>query len=311
MLRSKFSSLREYLTPISHASNFSTTGEINPEEFVQAGDYLVSKFPTWEWSTCPKDLQKSFLPADKQFLITKHVPSYQRASNYLTGGIVDFDEEDEEYEDEEGDGWVKSRKLTTGSTTNTDTEQNEQQVPEINDIDDLIDENAEDDDEDADDDFDDLDIKNTDANLRRYDLYITYSTSYRVPKMYLVGYSSNGIPLNPEQMFEDINSDYKDKTATIENLPVAHNTTSVSIHPCKHSSVMKVLMKHSELKKQKQEDVEGLSEDLKKTSITSENKTETTEEPTIRVDQYLVVFLKFIASVTPGIEYDYTTPTFL
>lgn len=26
----------------------------------------------------------------------------------------------------------------------------------------------------------------------------------------------------------------------------------------------------------------------------------------IRVDQYLVVFLKFVASVIPGIEYDYT-----
>lgn len=30
------------------------------------------------------------------------------------------------------------------------------------------------------------------------------------------------------------------------------------------------------------------------------------EEPAIRVDQYLVVFLKFVASVTPGIEHDYT-----
>jgi ubiquitin-like-conjugating enzyme ATG3 len=26
----------------------------------------------------------------------------------------------------------------------------------------------------------------------------------------------------------------------------------------------------------------------------------------IRVDQYLVVFLKFMASVTPGIEHDFT-----
>lgn len=30
------------------------------------------------------------------------------------------------------------------------------------------------------------------------------------------------------------------------------------------------------------------------------------EEPAIRIDQYLVVFLKFAASVTPGIEHDYT-----
>ena len=30
------------------------------------------------------------------------------------------------------------------------------------------------------------------------------------------------------------------------------------------------------------------------------------EEVAIRVDQYLVVFLKFMASVTPGIEHDFT-----
>ena len=30
------------------------------------------------------------------------------------------------------------------------------------------------------------------------------------------------------------------------------------------------------------------------------------EEPAIRVDQYVVVFLKFMASVTPGIEHDFT-----
>jgi len=30
------------------------------------------------------------------------------------------------------------------------------------------------------------------------------------------------------------------------------------------------------------------------------------EEAAIRVDQYIVVFLKFMASVTPGIEHDQT-----
>ncbi|KAG2732338.1 hypothetical protein G9P44_004755 [Scheffersomyces stipitis] len=314
MLRSKLSSLREYLTPINHNSNFSTTGEISPEEFVQAGDYLVYKFPTWQWSTCPKNLQKSFLPADKQFLITRHVPSYQRASNYLTGGNVDFDDDEEYEDDEEGDGWVKSRKVV--SVTKPQDGQ-EEEPQEINDIDDLIDVTAEgaEDDEDNLEDFDDLDIRNDGGSVRKYDMYITYSTSYRVPKMYLVGFNANGIPLTPDQMFEDINADYKDKTATIENLPVAHNTTSVSIHPCKHSSVMKVLMKHSKSKKTREE-VNHLSEELGKTNISDKSQEDTAKdaeaaagpeaEDSIRVDQYLVIFLKFIASVTPGIEYDYT-----
>lgn len=52
MFRSPLASLRElreYITPVSHVSTFTTTGEITPEEFVQAGDYLVYKFPTWSW----------------------------------------------------------------------------------------------------------------------------------------------------------------------------------------------------------------------------------------------------------------------
>ncbi|KAL6453784.1 ATG3 Autophagy-related protein 3 [Candida maltosa Xu316] len=275
-IRSKISSLREYLTPINHNSNFSTTGEISPDEFVKAGDYLVYMFPTWSWSGCSnKSLSKSFLPSDKQFLITRHVPSYQRASTYLTGDINDDDDEEEEEVDE--DGWVKSKKIKKHVEA------------EINDIDDLIDVNAEEGEE-GDDDFEeDFDIIDSENKLRKYDLYITYSTSYRVPKMYLVGFDSNGIPLLPKQMFEDINSDYKDKTATIENLPVALNTTSVSIHPCKHSKK----------KEQQQEEDSDLADKVDKLTVDD-------GEDGIRVDHYLIIFLKFIASVTPGIEYDYT-----
>ncbi|KAI5955629.1 ATG3 [Candida jiufengensis] len=296
MLRSKLSSLREYLTPINHNSNFLTTGEISPEEFVKAGDYLVYKFPTWSWSSCPKNLQKSFLPEDKQVLVTKHVPSHVRANKYYDNGEEEEEEEEdadkeELNENDEEYGWIKSKKSKK-------IKEIEEETKEINDIDEFIDENAEDDE--LEEDFDDLDIKTTtNSNLRKYDLYITYSTSYRVPKLYLVGFNSNGIPLLPNQMYEDINSDYKDKTVTIENLPVAHNTTSISIHPCKHSSVMKVLMNHQINKKEKT--LENLSINDKE-----EEEVDKDEENTLRPDHYLVIFLKFIASVTPGIEYDYT-----
>lgn len=276
MLRSKLSSLREYLTPINNSSNFTTTGEISPDEFVQAGDYLVLKFPTWSWASCPKHLQKSFLPVDKQVLITKHVPSYQRADTL----IGSYDEEEEEEDGESG--WVNPKSHVKKATA--------EEIEEIV-VDDDTDEELGD--------FDDLEIVENSDTLRKYDLYITYSTSYRVPKLYLVGYNSNGIPLLPKQMFEDINSDYKDKTATIEPLPVGVNVTAVSIHPCNHSNVMRVLMKHTKTL--------TLSEPSE--SSVTESKTdpaESTEVPTIRADQYLIIFLKFIASVTPGIEYDYT-----
>lgn len=321
MLRSKLSSLREYLTPIKHTSDFTTTGEISPEEFVEAGDYLVYKFPTWQWSSAPDKLKKDFLPPDKQYLITKHVSSYQRAVTYL-GIKSDLDEAEEELED----GWVKSHKINSDATSRLKGDALEEHpgsnandngdANEINDIDELIDENAEEQSSEDENDFEELVESNANSNLRKYDLYITYSTSYRVPKMYLVGFNSNGIPLLPKQMFEDISGDYRDKTATIETLPVSYNTMSVSIHPCKHSSVMKVLMAHAAASKRTENPTE-LAELAERTgSLNLKDKVPGTDfgedvdieenVPGIRVDQYLIIFLKFIASVTPGIEYDYT-----
>lgn len=340
MLRSKLSSLREYLTPVKHNSNFATTGEISPDEFVTAGDYLVSKFPTWQWGSTPEKLRRTFLPDDKQYLVTRHVPSYQRAADSL--GAKDSLEDEEELAE---DGWVKTRRthaeektdeagkalgpeekqestgtdqlsnIGSASKEKTQGDSQEDNVEEISNIDDLIDENAEDQISEEND-FEDLVGLSDGSNVRRYDLYITYSTSYRVPKMYLVGFSSSGIPLSPKQMFEDIAVDYRDKTSTIESLPVSYNTTSVSIHPCKHSSVMKVLMAHAasakktQLEKKRQAIVDkNPSESLKELNLGPDEDDDPYADPDaspIRVDHYLIIFLKFIASVTPGIEYDYT-----
>jgi ubiquitin-like-conjugating enzyme ATG3 len=49
-LHSAFTNIREYITPVpSGPSTFKETGNITAEEFLQAGDYLVDKFPTWTW----------------------------------------------------------------------------------------------------------------------------------------------------------------------------------------------------------------------------------------------------------------------
>ena len=133
---------------------------------------------------------------------------------------------------------------------------------------------------------------------------------------------------------EDIVGDYKDKTVTIEDFPFFDTPVkTASVHPCKHASVMKVLLdradaalklrmqklKHGE--KPSTAGMEGLVDqtaglDIKDKSkgkeggeaewdvISDADKGE--DEVAIRVDQYLVVFLKFMASVTPGIEHDFT-----
>lgn len=355
-LRSTFSSLREYLTPITHKSTFATTGEITPDEFVEAGNYLVYRFPTWQWSPAEASKAKDFLPAEKQFLVTRHVPCYVRAADYE----YNDEEDDDDGKDGSGitegsgklkvsgaevlskeqdaldhEGWAAPRSASSRPTPKVPPvdddaddidERSIKEVSEdedIDDIDDFIDENAED--------VEFVDNKVSrktpeGSKKRSYDLYITYSTSYRVPKMYLVGFDSNSVPLTPEQMFEDIASDYRHKTVTIEKAPFLNNTTAVSIHPCKHATVMKVLMKRaaaSARERSHSKDTEkmmkkishlGLKDHEGDDSHAAEDgddwedlKGESSEgDEGIRVDQYLVVFLKFISSVIPGIEHDYT-----
>ncbi|KAG5365749.1 Autophagy-related protein 3 [Yarrowia sp. B02] len=274
-VRAAASSLREYLTPVSNTSTFRTTGEITPDEFVTAGDYLVEKFPTWSWASASKSKVRDFLPADKQVLVTRHVPSHVRAST--VSGPVTLGEEE--------DGW-----------TSFGVAKSEDDTEEIAEIADSDFEELEDDD----------DAAETPAahDHRTYNLYIAYSTSYRVPKMFLSGYSPEGSPLTPEDMFEDIIPEYRDKTVTIERPTFQDNITMVAIHPCKHANVMRVLMERVEAKTDK-DITQGVAK-LGMADAEEEEEWEEVESSAMRVDQYLVTFLKFIASVTPGIEHDYT-----
>jgi ubiquitin-like-conjugating enzyme ATG3 len=147
-------------------------------------------------------------------------------------------------------------------------------------------------------------------------------------------------------MMEDIVGDYKDKTVTLEDFPYfSNNIKMASVHPCKHSSVMKTLLDRADaalkIRREKLRQgkagsgahdigMEGLVDDMGKTSLGDKDKKTLgegmkaggngndewevlqheadggDEEVAIRCDQYLVVFLKFMASVTPGIEHDFT-----
>jgi len=116
------------------------------------------------------------------------------------------------------------------------------------------------------------------VKTRTYDLSITYDKYYRTPRVWLFGYDEHRQPLTPAQIMEDISADHANKTVTVEPHPflgVAH----ASIHPCKHASVMKKIV-----------DQLAQGGDASK----------------LDVKQYMFIFLKFISSVIPTIEYDYT-----
>ena len=134
---------------------------------------------------------------------------------------------------------------------------------------------------------------------------------------------------------EDIVGDYADKTVTLEDFPYFDNSVKMaSIHPCKHASVMKVLLdradaalkirlekmrrgngggKGAEGRGKVESGMEGLVDEMNATHITDrrghssgvagaggdewevlqhEGGVSEEEEVAIRVDQYLVVFLK-------------------
>ncbi|CAN0205438.1 unnamed protein product, partial [Discosporangium mesarthrocarpum] len=111
---------------------------------------------------------------------------------------------------------------------------------------------------------------------RSYDLSITYDKFYQTPRMWLFGYDETGQTLTAEEVFEDVMQDYAKQTVTMEPHPHL-SSHHASVHPCKHSAVMRCMLA---------------------------NLTRGGKEP--RVDQYLFIFLKFIQSVVPTIDYDYT-----
>ena len=86
ILHSTLSSWRDKLAPISHNSTFRSSGQITPEEFVLAGDYLVYKFPTWSWADASSPSKRvSYLPPGKQFLVTRGVPCHRRLNDNFAG----------------------------------------------------------------------------------------------------------------------------------------------------------------------------------------------------------------------------------
>jgi len=144
-----YNNLKDKFTPLLKESRFYEAGVLTPEEFVQAGDFLVSKCPTWSWCGGVKDKKRNYLPDDKQYLITKNVPCIKRAK--------DMEYVDEEMERIVEDEWIETyyqmqkenidqveeidsdmKKLSVGQT------KKEEEIEDIEDLDELEEMAAED-----------------------------------------------------------------------------------------------------------------------------------------------------------------------
>ncbi|CCL98712.1 uncharacterized protein FIBRA_00716 [Fibroporia radiculosa] len=169
--------------------------------------------------------------------------------------------------------------------------------------------------------------------VRTYDVMISYDKYYQTPRIWLIGYDEasinlafNRTPLTPPQIFQDVSADHAFKTVTIEAFPHSTSLQAASVHPCKHASVMKKVIERmnagviEEQQAQRKAFASGPASPKDKqkkwlfrraSGNGKEDKTPTTpgeeEMEGMRVDFYLVVFLKFIASIVPTIEVDSTT----
>lgn len=268
-----FRDTREWLAPIPTETAFLERGVLTPEEFVKAGDHLVSCCPSWSWSEGEFVKSKDFLPQRKQFLVTRGVPCVRRVSN-LELTSTDGGGGGEGEEDNIGDWQIPTLNESKPEAieAGVDFAQKECATEDYIDMEDgeLV--------------LDDSVQKPITAIIeggrgggtRRYDLSITYDKYYQTPRIWLFGWNSSGSPLSPDEMFEDVFQDYVKKTVTIDPHPHL-SQFHASVHPCKHAPVMKSMIDHL---------------------------VESNQVPSI--DQYLFLFLKLIQSIVPTIEYDYT-----
>lgn len=112
---------------------------------------------------------------------------------------------------------------------------------------------------------------------RTYDLHITYDKYYQTPRLWVVGYDENRQKLTVDEMYEDVSQDHAKKTVTMETHPHLPGGPMASVHPCKHADIMKKIISTME---------------------------EAGKE--LGVHLYLIIFLKFVQTVIPTIEYDFT-----
>jgi len=319
IIMSLFHGVREFFTPHAEEGSFMEKGCITATEFVEAGDFLVYKCPTWQWSGGEPSKRRSYLPADKQYLVTRNVPCAQRCTmqddafpERQEGEWTVFEEEkgfeealeaklkncnissskpavkemkrsggqDETcpfsvtnvIDNSDNNPGSSSSSSSSPEDTKTEGEQEFSDARECED-DDFYDTNE------------DLSVVNDNDNIlltRSYDVYITWDKHYRTPRVWLFGYDEHRNPLTHKQMFEDVSPEHAHKTVTYEYHP-HENYMALSIHPCKHASVMKKLIANWNAREKKGNNKEGL-----------------------RVDQYLFLFLKFIGTIIPTVEYDYS-----
>lgn len=257
--------------------------------------------PTWSWLSGDEAKIKPYLPKDKQFLITRNVPCYRRCKQ------MEFVGQETLVEGGEDGGmgeWVETHHYDDPKMAEIEEQAAEMTLDNLDEIDNNETTAGDDEEEEG------LDMEEFEASgmldqvdpsvatvvqnpttsgnkaesdgdsilhTRTYDLHITYDKYYQTPRLWVVGYDENRKKLSVDQMYEDVSADHAKKTVTMETHPHLPGGPMASVHPCRHADIMKKIIQTVE---------EGGKE--------------------LGVHLYLIIFLKFVQTVIPTIEYDFT-----
>lgn len=275
----KVKDVADYITPLidTSSNNFMETGQLSTEEFILTGDQLVYSCPTWRWMGTNNQsniTSVSYLPLDKQFLLTKNIPSYKRVENMSS--INDMNEEDNwsvmTYQPSEIQELYLDENDTQTANINIEEYLKDNKKCHTNEECDLL-ENLESDPHNYNPYFSIYEEKEHILKTWTYDISITYDKYYRTPRIYLFGYNEFHEPLSFHQIMQDISTEHANKTVTFDPHPNL-GVNCVSIHPCLHANTMKKIFQFQQEKS--------------------------------TVHSYLFLFIKFISTIMPTIEYDFT-----
>ena len=260
-----------YISPTLKQSKFYTEGILTPEEFILSGDYLVEKCPTWKWCSAKENLYNSALPKDKQYLVTT-VKSDSRAGDFLKNNEVTEVQLEDDWVEENvkisNKKELPKKEINLNDNLNLDNPMNLIAQKKLEKKENEVKEI---------DDFEIID-NDTDENtkMRTYDVSVTYDFYYCVPRMWLVGYDYKGRPLTANEMKEDVMPEYRNKTVTIEP-QTCTGIKNISVHPCRHSQLIKKMINDYQSSGRKME-----------------------------IHMTILLFLKFLQSVVPTVQYDFT-----
>lgn len=121
----------------------------------------------------------------------------------------------------------------------------------------------------------------TNVKTRLYTISIVYDAFYCTPRVFISGVDLENCVLSQEDIFQDVMSDYAHKTVTFETMPPL-NQKQANIHPCKHSEAL-----------------------LKIMGVMRGNGME------VHPHMVLFIFLKFINSIMPTLDFDSTLDVYI